>query len=188
MAGAHRGCWCRDVKTIRLEIENVKELQAAIKAIGGNAEKNVAKAVIATGLSIEADVKRRIQNGPKTGYVYYRIPGPKYMTVRRGSEDGPIVAMFRAAGKQNLSRVHQSSAPGQAPATDTGTLVGSVYAKPETPLSILVGSRLPYAYYLEYGTRKIRPRKAWEPAVEIARPKLAKLIEEGLRKATDESR
>lgn len=171
------------MKSIRLEIENIKEVQAAIKAIGEKAEANVAKAVMATGFAIEADVKRRIQNGPKTGFLYYRIPGPRYMTVRRGAEDGPIVAAFRAVGKQNLSRVHRASAPGQAPATDTGTLVGSIYAKPETALSIIVGSRLPYAYYLEHGTRKIRPRKAWEPAVEKTRPMFARLIEEGLRKA-----
>jgi hypothetical protein len=47
----------------------------------------------------------------------------------------------------------------------------------------MIGSRLAYAYYLEFGTMRIAPRPSWMPAVEANREKFNRLIEEGLRRA-----
>jgi hypothetical protein len=171
------------MSAISLSVSNVKELQAAIKSIGGKAEANVGKAVKATGLGITHHVENAISRGTKSGHLYFRIPGEKYMTVRQGAIDGPIVAVFRASGKQNLSLTHRASAPGEAPATDTGALVSSIYTNQVSPLSLEVGSRLAYAYYLEFGTVKIKRRPSWMPAVEANRDKFIRLIEEGLRRA-----
>jgi hypothetical protein len=139
---------------ISLSVSNVKELQAAIKAIGGKAEANVGKAIEATALGINRDVKDAIQRGDKTGRVYQR---------------GNIT--------------HRASAPGEAPATDTGTLVSSIYYEPQSGLLSMIGSRLAYAYYLEFGTMRIAPRPSWMPAVEANRDKFIRLVEEGLRRA-----
>jgi hypothetical protein len=142
------------MSAISLSVSNVKELQAAIKAIGNNAERNVSRAIEATALGINRDVKDAIQRGDKTGRVYQR---------------GNIT--------------HRASAPGEAPATDTGTLVSSIYYEPQSGLLSMIGSRLAYAYYLEFGTMKIAPRPSWMPAVEANRDKFNRLVEEGLRRA-----
>ena len=142
------------MSAISLSVSNVKELQAAIKAIGGKAERNVSRAIEATALGINRDVKDMIQRGDKTGRVYQR---------------GNIT--------------HRASAPGEAPATDTGTLVSSIYYEPQSGLLSMIGSRLAYAYYLEFGTMRIAPRPSWMPAVEANRDKFNRLVEEGLRRA-----
>jgi hypothetical protein len=142
------------MSAISLSVSNVKELQAAIKAIGGKAERNVSRAIEATALGINRDVKDAIQRGDKTGRVYQR---------------GNIT--------------HRASAPGEAPATDTGTLVSSIYYEPQSGLLSMIGSRLAYAYYLEFGTMRISPRPSWMPAVEANREKFNRLIDEGLRRA-----
>ena len=142
------------MSAISLSVSNVKELQAAIKAIGNNAERNVSRAIEATALGINRDVKDAIQRGDKTGRVYQRV-----------------------------NSTHRASAPGEAPATDTGTLVSSIYYEPQSGLLSMIGSRLAYAYYLEFGTMRIAPRPTWMPAVEANRDKFNRLVEEGLRRA-----
>jgi HK97 gp10 family phage protein len=139
---------------IELQIEGLDRVKAEIKRIGKEAEQGVANAVKATALEVISDVKKRIQRGPKTGRTYTR---------------GNIT--------------HTASAPGQAPATDTGVLASSVYFTQSSKLSAVVGSRLAYASYLEFGTTRIKPRPSWTPAVEAAAPKLQKRIEDAIRKA-----
>jgi len=146
---------------ITMEIQGLEQVKAEIQRIGKKAEDGVAKAVKATALEVITDVKKRIQRGPKTGRTYTR---------------------------GNVS--HTASAPGQAPATDTGFLASSIYFENTGKLSATVGSRLAYAYYLEFGTVKMNfaggvggPRPSWTPSVEAAAPKLQKRIEDAIRKA-----
>jgi len=139
---------------VRLEIQGMDQVRAEIQRIGKRAEDGVDRAVTATALEVITDVKKRIQRGPKSGRTYTR---------------------------GNIS--HTASAAGQAPATDTGTLASSPYFENTGKLSATVGSRLAYAYYLENGTTRIAPRPSWAPAIEAARPKLAKRVEAALRKA-----
>jgi hypothetical protein len=144
------------VTKIRITVENTEAVQRAIKLYGEKAEAELSKAVQATALTINGDIKRAIQGPPKTGRIYSR-------------------------GEKN----HQASAPGEAPATDTGVLVSSIAYKQETPLSAIVYSRLQYAYWLEseFGTRNMKPRPAWVPATEKNRPLFQKLIDAALRRA-----
>lgn len=140
--------------TITIEVDGLQDVNAALRKYGKDAEAGLAKAVTATALEINTDVKKRIQRGPKTGRIYTR---------------GEIE--------------HQASAPGEAPATDTGTLASSVYFERETKLSATIGSRLAYAYYLEFGTARIAPRPSWVPATEAAKPKLRARVEKALTEA-----
>lgn len=145
--------------SITIEIEGLDDVARMIKQIGAKAEAEVAKAVTTTALEVNTNVKKLIQRGPKTGRVYERGSG------------------------RNLSATHQASAPGEAPATDTGALVSSVYFQQDDKLSATVGSRLAYAYYLEFGTARMAARPSWLPATEAAAPKLAKRITDGLARA-----
>ena len=144
---------------ISLKVTNTDAVMQAIRQYGQKAEVELSKAVNATALTINGEIKKMIQSPPKTGTIY------------------------NSRGKR-----HQASAPGEAPATDTGTLVSSITYKQESPLVATVSSRLPYAYYLEFGTKKggkthIEPRPAWVPATEKNRDLFNKLVDAALRRA-----
>jgi hypothetical protein len=170
-------------RVIKISVQNTDAVQKALRQFGEKAENEIEKAVVLTALKVHDDVKEAIKSPVKTGHLYYRIPGNEYMTIRQGSEDGPIVAVFRASGKQNLSLTHRASAPGEAPANDTGLLFSSIYFKQPSKLTAEIGSRLPYAYWLEYGTKKIKPRPSWVPATQKNIPLFQKLVDAALRRA-----
>lgn len=138
-----------------MSVENDAEVRAALRRYGARFGQLLDRAINATALSVDRDIKKKIQRGPKTGIVYNKV-------------------------KPN--RIHRASAPGQPPATDTGRLVSSIYYR-RGKLSATVGSSLAYAYWLEFGTRRIKPRPAWVPAVQENRPKFNDRVREAIRKA-----
>ena len=142
------------MRGIEIKVQNTQAVADALRKYGKDAEREIEKSIDKMSLTVTSDVKRRIQRGPKTGRIYNR------------------------RGKQ-----HRASAAGEAPATDTGTLVSSVYTSKINPLTIEVGSRLDYAYFLEFGTMRIDPRPSWQPSIEAARPRFDNWIEDALRKA-----
>jgi HK97 gp10 family phage protein len=76
-----------------------------------------------------------------------------------------------AAGKSgHLYDNHQASAPGEAPAVDTGTLLNSLTSELEGPGTAVVYTNVEYASYLEYGTSRMAARPFLTPAVEAVRP------------------
>jgi HK97 gp10 family phage protein len=126
------------------------EIKVSIETTGGGfgaalrakIEKAVFQGLTATALIAEADAKRSIVKGPKSGRVYQ---------------------------KKNPKRTHQASAPGQPPAQDLGFLSNSIRAEagPHQSSVDLVASA-PYAVHLEYGTRKMAPRPFMRPAGDKA--------------------
>lgn len=96
---------------------------------------------------------------------------------------------------QRGSVTHKASAPGEAPAPDTGTLMRSVIweiRKEGSTWIIEVGSNLKYAVYLEFGAASgirddtgklsaiqwiLYPRPSWGPALDRIRPEIPKLFE-----------
>jgi HK97 gp10 family phage protein len=60
--------------------------------------------------------------------------------------------------------IHQASAPGEAPANDTGRLAGSVKAKKINKNHYQVDIAAEYALYLEFGTSTVQPRPFIIPA------------------------
>jgi len=69
------------------------------------------------------------------------------------------------SGQQYFSngRRHQSSAPGQAPANNTGALVRSIKVK-KNGREATISIEKDYAIYLEFGTSKMRARPFIIPA------------------------
>lgn len=67
-------------------------------------------------------------------------------------------------------KYHRASAPGEAPAVDTGNLVGSLDQVMQTPLRGVLFVTAEYAPHLEYGTVNMEPRPFMTPAAERARP------------------
>jgi len=139
--------------SVKIEAKNLPEVTAALGAVSAAVQAEVAKAVTATALELTGDVQRRIQRGPATGREYTR---------------GNVT--------------HRASAPGEAPATDTGTLASSITYAQAGPLTAEVVSRLDYATFLEFGTLSIAPRPAWIPAREAIEPKFQRRVEAAIRK------
>lgn len=139
--------------SVTIKLEGAKELQAALRNLSDEVRAEVGKAVTGTAIMLRADVVERIQRGPASGVVYT---------------------------KKNPNRVHQASAPGEAPATDTGRLANSIEFDQIGPLTATVGSSLLYALYLEYGTTRMAPRPYFRPAVEAVRPKFERALERAL--------
>lgn len=139
--------------SVTIRLEGAKELQTALRNLSDEVREQVGKAVTGTAIMLRADVVERIQRGPASGVVYT---------------------------KKNPNRVHQASAPGEAPATDTGRLANSIEFDQVGPLTATVGSRLIYALYLEYGTSRMAPRPYFRPAVEAVRPKFERALERAL--------
>lgn len=99
---------------------------------------------------VKSEAVRLILSPPKTGRIYRR----------KGAE-------------------HQASAPGEAPANDTGRLAGSIDAKYEPEkLTGIIGAHTDYAAYLEYGTSKMEPRPYMRPALMNKKDEVEKAVQD----------
>jgi hypothetical protein len=149
------------MRDVRVEIRGIQEVNAALRAYGKDLGRGLELALNRTALVALTDVRNAIENPPKTGRIYIR--------------------------GRNKDIKHQASKEGEAPATDTGFLLGSTYLKNAGRYGRAIGSRLPYAYYLEFGTLdgKLGKRPAWIPAVERAMPRLLELVQIAIRKAKE---
>lgn len=99
------------------------------------------------------DAKRAVARGPKTGRIYMK-------------------------GK-NRSIKHQASAPGEAPATDTGRLVNSIVGDAKVvgkEVQGFIEVRTAYGGYLEFGTRHMAARPFVTPAVMRNRDRAVALM------------
>lgn len=99
------------------------------------------RGVVAATESVRAEALRLILQTAKTGRIYRRK------------------GVF-----------HQASAPGEAPASDTGTLVNRITTDfEENNLVGRVSARTEYASFLEFGTQRMEPRPFMRPALENQR-------------------
>lgn len=148
------------------------EIQQKADVVAGN-----------TAQQILAHSQMLIQSGPKTGRVY-ATGAIKARLGKRERASARLVRRFgrldmvtasgltiTASAKGTLSKIvgykiHRASAPGEAPATDTGNLVNSGYAKRARRALWHVGYTAEYARPLEFGTPRILPRPFLRPAVD----------------------
>jgi HK97 gp10 family phage protein len=75
---------------------------------------------------------------------------------------------------------HQASAPGEAPAIDTGNLINSMDVSYENGgLTAYIGpADVEYGIYLEFGTLHMAPRPFMTPAAEKVRPAFLKAMKQ----------
>lgn len=143
---------------INVKVEGIEDLRATLKAEGVEAEKLVKTAVLQSALLIQGDARKLIQKGVKSGRVY--------------------------PSKRSKNVMHQASAPGEPPATDTGRLVANVlFAIEQGGYSARVGTDLEYGKNLEFGTRKMAARPWLSRAITENSDKIINLISNAIRKA-----
>ncbi len=140
--------------SVSLDLVGSDAVMKAIAEASDNVRLAVSDELSDIAAELEGDIVLRIQQGPKTGRIYKR---------------GGVT--------------HQASASGQSPANDTGTLMRSIYSEKLTSLSYVVGSRIAYAAYLEYGTRRMAARPFFRPPVEEMRKEFNSRLEAAINRA-----
>lgn len=78
-------------------------------------------------------------------------------------------------------RRHQASAPGEAPAIDTGTLFNSITVEVAGELSAAVGTNVEHGLHTEFGTSRMEPRPWLAPAMEAVAPEFEAGLKELLK-------
>ena len=137
--------------------KNVAQLRKNLHKRMDFVQNNVLKVLNSSALLVEGSAKESIQRGIKSGKTY------------------------RSGGV-----VHQASAEGEAPATDTGFLVSNIthqFAKKGKTMASKVLSKANYSEFLEFGTRNMGARPFLQPALEKNRAAIKqKFIKENLLK------
>lgn len=133
---------------VSYKVEGIKEIADFLKDAPELVRAAVDDELSDFAAELEGDIVLRITHGAKTGRIYKR-----------------------------RQTTHQASAPGQSPASDSGTLKKSIYSEKVRDLTYVVGSRIVYALHLEYGTRKMAARPFFRPSVEAVKGQLRPRLE-----------
>jgi HK97 gp10 family phage protein len=143
---------------IRINVKNLDKVLKSFKKLEKDLEPDFQEIIKGSAQLIRGEAIKSIQTGAKTGIVYQ---------------------------KYNPRRQHRASAPGQAPASDTGNLVSKIIVKQKTKNITQVESGADYSKYLEYGTSKMEPRPFLFPAFEKSRDKIVKAVFNRVKTAID---
>jgi HK97 gp10 family phage protein len=89
-------------------------------------------------------------------------------TTERAVSNAKLAMQDPKSGRTYIrgGKIHTASAPGQAPAVDTGNLINSTQAEHTAGLTSYFDVYADYAQHLEFGTRHIAPRPFMAPALE----------------------
>lgn len=166
---------------LRIEVKSDR-----LPEFGPELARDLRRVVSTAAYSVERHAKRLIQTGPKTGRIYDR----NEHEVSFGTKSGKTVKFTAYKGKKRR-KPHQASAPGEAPATDTGNLANSIQTtvrvSGEISAEVSVGAG--YGAALEDGPasgKKLAARPYMRPAVDAVEPSFVaavdKLIERELNR------
>jgi len=97
------------------------------------------------------------------------IRGEAIKSIQTGSKTGRLYKRY------NPTRTHRASAPGEAPASDTGNLVSNIMVE-DNKDSVEVQSKAEYSKFLEYGTSKMEARPYMFPAYEKSKDKIIQAV------------
>lgn len=140
-----------------VKIEGLDKLEGASAQLRQRAADEINKAVFASAQQIRTEAIKSVQDGNKSGRTYRR-----------------------------RSVTHRASAPGEAPASDTGRLVNSIQAYASgngEALTVAGRGTVMYAPLLEFGTSKIAPRPFMVPALEKSKAWITNRLQDALRRA-----
>ena len=139
------------------KFSGLQDATKALEKVKEDLENNMQEILLGGGQLIRGEAIRSIQSGAKSGKTYKRY---------------------------NPTRTHKASAPGEAPASDTGFLVSNIRVKDQKDL-VQVRSEASYSKFLEYGTSKMLARPFLFPAMEKSKPKIAQVILQKVKQSLD---
>lgn len=144
----------------RIDIQTGRGLAARL-----NAREKLEKVVSSTTFQVERRIKQLLSL-PKSGRIYTH-----YFFVDKSGR-------LRKGKKRR--KPHIASAPGEAPAVDSGFLRKSVTSQVKGLVgTVSVGAN--YGIFQERGTAKIKPRPYIRPVMDEIRPILFEKLEKALR-------
>jgi HK97 gp10 family phage protein len=150
---------------LSFKIDGLDKLATASERVKKNVADELDKALLASAKRIELTAKKKILQGKKTGRIY------KVRTVMR-----------------------RTSAPGEAPANQTGKLANSInsYVNRISALvfegfTIAGRGMAKYAPHLEFGTKKMAARPFMFPSAEECRAwikaRLTRAVDDGIKRS-----
>ena len=134
---------------VQIKVSNIKKALKQLKTLQKDLEPDFQEIVKGGAQLIRGEAIKSIQQGAKSGIVYE---------------------------KYNPRRTHRASAPGEAPASDTGNLVSKIIIRQDGKDKTNVESNAHYSAYLEYGTSKMEPRPFMFPAFEKSRQPIEQAV------------
>ena len=140
-----------------IKIKGLEPTLKNLRLLQNGLDKELTNVLRGGGQLIRGEAIRSIQSGPKSGRTYE---------------------------KYNPRRTHKASAPGQAPASDTGNLVSQIMSVADGK-DTLVESRAEYSKFLEFGTSKMLPRPFLFPASEKSTKKIVQVLIQKLNKVAE---
>jgi hypothetical protein len=143
---------------LSLEIDGDESLIIKLESLATEATAPVRQVIEWGAIRIHGSAVRKLTRGPATGRVYE---------------------------KYEPRRTHQASAPGEAPMSDTGSLVALTRWRIEkNGLSAVVESLAEYGRWLEFGTKdgRIKARPWLFPSYEENRKGILKKLRTALKK------
>jgi len=158
------------MKKKTMKISGLSSLSNKLRSLPEVVRQEVAKGVSASALMLQNDMRMSIQKGPKTGRAY----------------------------KRGKTKWHRASAPGEAPATDSGRLASHInFTLSERGMKASVGvndaTNIVYAARMEFGGKDSRgvyiaPRPYIRPALRRKAQdivlRLKKSYKAGIRRVT----
>ena len=142
---------------LTFKFNGVQDATKALEKVKEDLENNMQEILLGGGQLIRGEAIRSIQQGAKSGKTYK---------------------------KYNPTRTHKASAPGEAPASDTGFLVSNIRVKDQKDF-VEVRSEASYSKFLEYGTSKMLARPFMFPASEKSKPKIAEILFQKIKQSLD---
>ena len=140
-----------------IKIKGLEPTLKNLRLLQNGLDKELTNVLRGGGQLIRGEAIRSIQTGPKSGRTYE---------------------------KYNPRRTHKASAPGQAPASDTGNLVSQIMSVADGK-NTLVESSAEYSKFLEFGTSKMLPRPFLFPASEKSTKKIVQVLIQKLNKVAE---
>ena len=128
-----------------IKVQNLQKVIKAFRTLSKDMKPDLQEVIKGGAQLIRGEAVKSIQTGPKSGKVYTRY---------------------------NPTRTHISSAPGEAPASDTGNLVRNIRVKQKSQDIVTVESGASYSKFLEYGTSKMQARPFLFPAFKMSQNKI----------------
>jgi HK97 gp10 family phage protein len=149
------------------KVSDLRRLNNKLRKMDVDMRRESTKQLTKAAMAIRNDAVMAIRNPPKTGTQYGKMRDIKKVNWNLKGAD--------AARK----RIHQASAPGEAPAWDTGHLAGSIsVVSDETRVAATVAVKADYASALEFGTRNMGERPFLRPAIEKNKHLIPKYIKD----------
>ncbi len=144
---------------INVKVKNLKNAMARLKNLEKDLEPDFQEVVKGGAQLIRGEAIKSIQSGAKSGIVYE---------------------------KYNPRRTHRASAPGQAPASDTGNLVSKITVRQDGKDKTNVESNADYSAFLEYGTSKMEARPFMLPAFEKSKKPIVNAVFNRVKRKIEE--